>query len=162
MNELSIKTFQTLLNRGLLPTGNYNITEELLVAFVDTYSALGTGGKKHSVRFARKLAGLSFLKHKLSLGYSFKDIKEGIVYFIENPAWPGLIKVGMTIDLDKRLSSYQTYSPYRDFKVKHYEFVLNRKYSESLLLSSALVEPQEGEWVKVVDALKLIELVKVI
>lgn len=163
MNNVSIKTFDKLIQLGIVPSnGNYLITETMLEAFVSTYSNIGTGGKKCSVRFARKLAGLSCLKHKLSLGYTYKDIREGIVYFIENPAWPNLIKVGLTVDLDKRLASYQTYSPFRDFKVKHYEFVLDRRIAEKRLLSSDLVEPQEGEWVKVKDALELIELVKVI
>jgi hypothetical protein len=41
--------------------------------------------------------------------------KAGYIYCITNPAWPGLVKVGKAVSVDKRFSSYQTYSPFRDF-----------------------------------------------
>lgn len=160
MNTLSIKTFDTLITRGIIPKGNYTITESLLTEFINTYSDLGTKGTKYNRKFARKLAGLSFLKHKLSLGYKYNTISEGIVYFIENPAWPNFLKVGITVDLDKRLQTYQTYSPFRDFKVKHYEFVLDRRLAEKSLLNSGLVESRKGEWVRLQDWSSLLDLVR--
>jgi len=159
MNTLSISTFNYLIKHGIVPKeGNYDITEDMLSAFISVYSKLGTKSSNHSKKFARKLAGLSCLKHKLALGYKFSEIKEGIVYFIENPAWPGLIKVGITVDLDKRLATYQTYSPYRDYRVMHYNFVLDRRSTEKRILSSSLIDPQEGEWVQVSEVSKLREL----
>jgi hypothetical protein len=46
------------------------------------------------------------------------SVKEGYVYCISNPAHPGWIKVGKALSIDKRLNSYQTYSPHRDFKLE--------------------------------------------
>ena len=40
----------------------------------------------------------------------------GFVYLAVNPAWPGRVKVGRTTSPDKRLSQYQTASPFRDWE----------------------------------------------
>jgi hypothetical protein len=44
--------------------------------------------------------------------------KRGYIYCISNPAWPDLIKVGKAEVMEKRLNAYQTYSPFRDFKLE--------------------------------------------
>lgn len=41
----------------------------------------------------------------------------GRVYAIINPAWPKLVKIGCATDLAFRLKTYQTGTPYRDYKV---------------------------------------------
>jgi predicted GIY-YIG superfamily endonuclease len=43
--------------------------------------------------------------------------KSGYVYIIKNPAWGNWLKVGITDNLDKRLQSYQTSSPFRDYEL---------------------------------------------
>ncbi len=49
--------------------------------------------------------------------------KEGSVYAITNPAWPGLFKVGLGRDVPDRLGNYQTGSPYRDYAAEYsYDF----------------------------------------
>ena len=50
--------------------------------------------------------------------WTHKDLNKqvkGYVYAITNPAWPGWVKVGMAVDSNDRLNSYQTSSPFRDF-----------------------------------------------
>ena len=42
---------------------------------------------------------------------------EGYVYVIVNDAWPDWVKLGCAKDADDRLSNYQTYSPFRDYRV---------------------------------------------
>jgi T5orf172 domain len=42
--------------------------------------------------------------------------QEGFVYLAVNPAWPGRVKVGRTTNPEKRLSQYQTASPFRDWE----------------------------------------------
>lgn len=42
-------------------------------------------------------------------------MKSGYLYIIQNKAWPNWLKVGITNNLDKRLQSYQTSSPLRDY-----------------------------------------------
>jgi len=40
----------------------------------------------------------------------------GFIYIAVNPAWPGYTLTGRTVDPKKRLSSYQTACPFRDFE----------------------------------------------
>jgi hypothetical protein len=56
--------------------------------------------------------------HTVSKGKKEKVI-HGFVYIITNPAWPKWVKVGLTTEKEtkKRLSSYQTGSPMRDYVV---------------------------------------------
>ena len=44
-------------------------------------------------------------------------LDEGYLYLITNNAWPGWIKVGTTKNINTRLRSYQTGSPFRDYSV---------------------------------------------
>ena len=46
--------------------------------------------------------------------------KAGYVYIISNKAFEGYYKIGITYDIKKRLRSYQTSSPYRDYKIEYY------------------------------------------
>jgi hypothetical protein len=66
---------------------------------------------------------------------------------IQNPAFPGYCKIGVTIDLHKRLSQYQTYDPHRSFYVEKYNFVINRKLTEKEIIAYAKVDVTKGEWV---------------
>lgn len=78
---------------------------------------------------------------------SAKGIKAGYVYLITNPAWPEMVKVGSAIDVIDRLNSYQTYSPYRDYKLEKYFLTDNRLQDEKELLS--LDPSRTSEWISV-------------
>tara|TARA_R110000787_G_C13416034_1_gene444518 strand:+ start:431 stop:1060 length:630 start_codon:yes stop_codon:yes gene_type:complete len=75
--------------------------------------------------------------------------KPGVVYVLTNPAWPKECKVGHTRHLDKRLSSFNTGSPHRDYKIEGYEHFAERavveKYVHNLLEKEG-IERKEGEW----------------
>ncbi len=78
------------------------------------------------------------------------DDGSGFVYAITNPAWPGWMKFGTTIDLDARLAAYQIYSPRKDYTILHSVKVANRHISEGLAHRRAAdasgdVDPS-GEW----------------
>lgn len=49
-------------------------------------------------------------------------IKEGFVYIITNPSYPGFVKIGVTHDISSRLRVYQTSDPKRQYKVEYYVF----------------------------------------
>jgi len=52
--------------------------------------------------------------------WSHQDLdkaKPGYVYGLINPAWPGWVKVGMAVDAEDRVNSYQTSSPLRDYEL---------------------------------------------
>lgn len=65
----------------------------------------------------------------------FKDIDAGMVYMISNKSFPEHVKIGMTLDVIERLEQYQTYDPYRQFKIEKYNFVLNRRFKEKQILN---------------------------
>lgn len=46
-------------------------------------------------------------------------MKSGYLYIISNKAWPEYLKIGVTENLDKRLSTYQTASPFRDYVLEY-------------------------------------------
>ena len=147
------RVLDVLIYQNVIPKDiEFDITEFQLSEYIKMYAEIhGKGNSKYDRKFARKLAGVNLLKYKLKRGATYKSCKEGLLYFIENPAFPEYFKVGMTIDLDKRLNSYQTYDPHRKYKVNSYEFVLNRSIAEKQILQSMEVDLHQGEWIKKTD-----------
>ena len=56
---------------------------------------------------------------------------EGEVYIITNPAWEGWVKVGMAVDAEDRLNSYQTSCPFRDYMLYYSYETKDRRKAES-------------------------------
>ena len=74
--------------------------------------------------------------------------KVGEVYIIRNPAWEGWYKIGMAVDADDRVLSYQTSSPHRDFEVVYKVKVNNRREAEKKAHREGerLAEKYNSEW----------------
>lgn len=123
--------------------------------YIQIYGACSEKNSKFSRSLARKLAGVNLLNENNRRGHK---CPAGVVYIIGNNAWPNFLKVGMTIDLPARLAQYQTYDPHRAFYVKRYDFVLNRRYVESLLLSNFQVDGDKGEWISNSTANEIFDL----
>jgi hypothetical protein len=145
-------TVSYLVEHNKIPeTGFFDITEDLVKDYLFAYGIVhkkDTGfGKTTNIKFARRLAGLNLLKENISRGASARDIKAGHIYLISNPAFPLHYKIGVTFDAHKRLASYQTYSPYRDFVLEKYDFVVDKFSTEKLLLAHPLLSRESGEWV---------------
>lgn len=85
------------------------------------------------------------IKYKWN-GYSANGIKEGHVYAITNPAWPDYVKIGSAIDVYDRLGTYQTSSPFRNYKLESYIFSYDRLKTEKILHN--MFPDRNGEWVK--------------
>lgn len=148
-----------MITEGFIPSvGAFEITEQLRDAFYETYGRL-FGRKSRirnsDVRYAKKLAGLSLLKLLKSREEETKvetvkktsfGIKEGFIYMISNPAFPGFLKIGMTTDVHNRLSAYQTYDPLKRYKIEMYKFVEDRRAYESSLLGEFGDAVSNGEW----------------
>jgi hypothetical protein len=49
-------------------------------------------------------------------------MKEGFLYIVSNPSFPGYYKVGVTANIKSRLHTYQTSDPKRSYKVEYYIF----------------------------------------
>tara|TARA_Y100001980_G_C14394394_1_gene192513 strand:- start:222 stop:641 length:420 start_codon:yes stop_codon:yes gene_type:complete len=78
-----------------------------------------------------------------------EDDGSGYIYGIVNEAFPNWVKIGKTIDFEKRLAAYQTYSPYQNYKELCKSQVSNRHIAEGVAHRRAAdisqVE-QSGEW----------------
>lgn len=141
-----------LCENNILPKGQFQIQESHLVEFINTYKRFFSKKKTNildtaNYRFARKMAGVNLLKLLNDRGMKFNECNAGIVYLVSNIAYPKHYKVGMTMDLTRRLNQYQTYDPFKQFKVDHYEFVLDRKFIEKRILNSFNVVVESGEWI---------------
>ena len=75
---------------------------------------------------------------------SAKGISSGYVYAISNPAWENYIKIGSTIDVYDRLSSYQTSCPMRDYVLVEYIYTDDRLSLEREVIS---MFESRNEWV---------------
>jgi len=75
---------------------------------------------------------------------------EGYVYVMINPAWEGWVKVGMAVDPSDRCSSFQTSSPYRDYKIYYSKKFKNKSQSETIAHDLLRQESTESckEWFK--------------
>jgi len=62
---------------------------------------------------------------------NYKSNPEGQVYIITNPAWEGWVKVGMAVDAEDRLNSYQTSCPFRDYVLYYSYKTQDRRKAES-------------------------------
>lgn len=101
-------------------------------------------------------------KSNLVLDDNTKLFQEGFVYIISNPKFVGWLKIGMTIDFESRLNTYQIGDPDRGYKFEALKFVSNRREAEyNLLLKiESISSTRQGEWVqvKLEEALNLFEL----
>lgn len=88
----------------------------------------------------------------------FNKLRSGHIYIISNPAWPNWFKVGSSYNAVNRRNSYQTSSPYRDYKLIK-KFFSERRRSAEAYIHKALEASgfaRQGEWFKA-DSSKQIE-----
>lgn len=162
MNKEEI-VLKSLIENGVIPDqGLFQINEYHLKMYLDRYHSLFGSyqkrcGKLSNIRFARRLAGRTFLKVNFDRGARFHDIKAGLVYLISNEAFPDFVKVGMTINIKQRLEVYQTYDPYRRFKIEKYDFVLDRSSKEKEFLTHSNIYNESGEWVSLENSIEIFQ-----
>lgn len=131
------------MKQGLLE-GNFKITNSLIDKYREAY---GSGKEKTSnTKQNTRLAILNLLKYKRRNGIPVKDIPEGWIYVVTNPAWRGFCKIGKTIDKKERIATMQTYSPLRDYKVEHYMYFNNALQIEKEIHNKLKDFRAEGEW----------------
>lgn len=166
-NDLAHSIIVELLKQELIPSNVlFDIEEKHITSYIKLYSIYKSNNLENNTktifnfRLARKLAALTLIKLKLDRGAKANQCKEGFVYTISNPAWPNHLKLGMSVDVKKRLSNYQTYSPYRDYKLTNYEFVFNRRETEKSVLNEFNLSLEAGEWFKDVQALDVMSKIR--
>jgi hypothetical protein len=161
-NEITKNIVEVMILAGDIPENDpFEITTDLLnlyyQKFVEIYPVLAGARcqkKPSNIRYFKKLAGLTLMKMSLSriplegvITTKPVKLKSGILYLISNPVFPGMFKIGITQDLTTRLLQYQTYDPYRKFKVDHYMFVDNMRKTEKEVLYKYKIDISKGEWV---------------
>jgi len=78
---------------------------------------------------------------------NYETAKQGQVYVLVNPAFPGWCKVGMAVDSEDRLKQYQTSSPYRDYElIKAYDTDDRREAEKAAHELLAQSHARKGEW----------------
>lgn len=86
---------------------------------------------------------------------------EGYIYVIINKAWKGYYKIGQTINLAKRLGSYQTSSPKRDYQYLTTIKVNDMNKAERYVLDELKrFYDVQGEWVVASKPEHIIHLVE--
>jgi hypothetical protein len=75
---------------------------------------------------------------------------EGHVYAIYNPHWPSWFKIGMAVDAEDRVRSYQTACPFRNYKLVSYVTTTQRRKLEAVAheLFQQNAQERRGEWFK--------------
>lgn len=68
---------------------------------------------------------------------------------MSNPAWPGYVKIGSAIDIDKRLTSYQTACPHRAYRLEASAYVADRRKSERELMLALKAHKHQHEWFRI-------------
>ena len=88
---------------------------------------------------------------------------DGHVYIISNPCWDGWFKVGMAVDPEDRCNSYQTSSPFRDYKLCYNKHFKDRRTAEKTAHKKLRKKSTKykGEWFKVSinEAIKIIDTI---
>lgn len=168
MQEKELNVLASLYKLAIVPKeGIFQVSEIMIQEYIKTYHMLyGKTNKAtattSNAKFARRLAGRTLVHLNASRGANVRSIRAGLIYLIENPAYVEHYKIGITIDIEKRLSQYQTYDPYRRFKVVKYDFVLDKSLAEKEILSSKTINDGLGEWLLKPNALKLFNNVIVV
>lgn len=95
--------------------------------------------------------------------YAKEQVEKGVsgyLYVLKNPAWPDWVKIGLASNKDKRLNSFQTSSPCRDYIFIHTVEVSNMTKCEKIAhkLAAKLGEGNY-EWFKITDqqAIEVVE-----
>lgn len=120
-----------LLNKGIINASGFAITKYVIDEYIKAYASLSI--KSHNnfdYRLASKIACMNLVEFKKA---NKIPCKEGFAYIVTNPAWPNHYKVGMSKHVKKRVQTYQTYSPYRDYKLEWFGFWFDAQKGEKQL-----------------------------
>ena len=89
-----------------------------------------------------------FLDAAFSSLKNYSESKQGQIYIMINPAYPGWCKVGMAVDAEDRINQFQTGSPFRDYKLFKFFKADNRREAEKQAhdILEEKIDERRGEW----------------
>lgn len=99
-----------------------------------------------------RLQNIKYLIKKENLSPTEQTkIREGFVYLIKNDIWSDWVKVGMTLDYNSRISTYNIYDPLNNFSYIDIKWTDDRINAEQHLLKvfSIHADCVKGEWFKI-------------
>lgn len=162
-------TISNLIRNGTVPEfGNFEVTSSIIDAYCDTYGRLfakndGIGKHSTNIQFAKKIAFLNLTEENQRRIESVEKVvkprnksKSGFVYIVANEIFPDMYKIGITNDINKRLTTYQTYDPLRRYRIVHYKYVDDKRQTEKNILEKFKFNVAKGEWIEYDRAIKLI------
>lgn len=131
---------------------NHNFNEEGLVYYKKKFRSL-----KGYLKQGGNIAKLVFGKIKKPKDIAkvadllYNKEKSGDVYVITNPSFKGWIKVGMAVDAKDRCNSYQTSSPFRNYKLFYSRWFEDRRSAENQAFSKLVLcqAYRCGEWFRI-------------
>ena len=89
-----------------------------------------------------------------------KNPYNGFIYVVVNPAWEGWVKVGRAVDVDARVKSYNTSSPFRDYEAVYYTSIENPVLIERYFTENYGSENNEWFNLTIECAIDIIEKLK--
>jgi len=95
--------------------------------------------------------------------YSLENRRKigGYIYVIVNPAYNGWVKIGRTESVERRISSFNTSSPFRDFKAMFSIYCEETRDIEEgvhhKLRESGVISSHEWFMLSVTESIKIIE-----
>lgn len=129
---------------------------------IETKKQLKNDGWEKEISLEDQLRRIRFiLQQENKESTEQTKFKEGFVYLISNKNWSKWIKVGMTLDYESRLSSYNIYDPTFGYEYVKIAFTNDRKNKEKILIE--LFEDaslkRSGEWFEIdqLEAIKIFE-----
>ena len=96
--------------------------------------------------FSKKSVDLRTPTCKLCSAHKYLKVINCFFYIVTNPAWDGFVKMGRSRYSELRLKTYQTASPFRDYKLVYSLYVHNATKLERNL--KAKYGDKYGEWYK--------------
>lgn len=73
--------------------------------------------------------------------------REGFIYVVTNPAWPGHVKIGRALDPEDRRGQFNTSDPHRAFKLEGYIYTTRRHVAEKAIHEALAQHRVQGtEW----------------
>ncbi len=127
---------------------NHHMNEKGLIFYKRKYRTLRgylkTGGNISKIK--GNIPDVSSIGKVVTLLYDQQP--NGHIYAITNPAWEGWVKIGMAVDSKDRCNSYQTSSPFRDYKIEISVPVKDRRKAEIFAHKKAkkIARQSSGEW----------------
>lgn len=118
--------------------------QEMMVGGRPAVQALSPERRLYYRELARKLydAGTTTGRAEEYQKYN----RNGFVYLITHPAFPGYVKIGRACNPESRLNAFQTGCPFRGYQLEEAVYFHDCYFAEGELHARQELKRKEGEW----------------